>query len=218
MACSVPKLKQTERRGGSERCVTLVRMRRLLIAIGGLGLIAVVVIGLAQTAGNNTKPKSSAFSQAEIERRLAGSPPALAAIHDQSNRLLPGGKQAFEARLKELRGHPVVVNLWAAWCGPCRAEFPVFQRQGVLQGKRVAFLAVDSEDNRGNATDFLKRFPVPYPSYEDGKGHVAIDYGVKGYPDTAFYDAAGKRVYVHQGPYHDEADLAKDIRRYALKR
>ena len=192
-------------------------MRRLLIAIGGLGLIAVVVVGLAQTASNNTKPTSKAYSQAEIERRLAGSPPPLAALHAPASELLPGGKSAFEDRLAQLRGHPVVVNLWAAWCGPCRAEFPVFQVQGVRMGKQVAFLGVDSEDNHGNAADFLKRFPVPYPSYEDGRGRVAIDLGVKGYPDTAFYDAAGKRVYVHQGPYHDEAALAKDIRRYALK-
>lgn len=193
-------------------------MRRLLIAIGGLGLIAVVVVGLSQTASNNKKPSSKAYPQAEIERRLADSPPALAALHDQSSQLLPGGKTAFESRLAQLKGHPVVVNLWAAWCGPCRAEFPVFQRQGVDMGKQVAFLAVDSEDNHGNAADFLKRFPVPYPSYEDGRGRVAQDYGVKGYPDTAFYDATGKRVYVHQGPYRDEAALAKDIRRYALNR
>jgi DsbE subfamily thiol:disulfide oxidoreductase len=193
-------------------------MRRLLIAIGVLGLIAVLVVGLAQTASNNHKPKSNAYTPAEIRRLLAGAPAPLAAIHRQQSQLLAGGKPAFEARLKELRGHPVVVNLWAAWCGPCRAEFPVFQVQGVRMGKRVAFLGVDSEDNRGNAADFLKRVPVPYPSYEDPKGRVAIDLGVKGYPDTVFYDASGKRVYVHQGPYRDEAKLAADVRRYALAR
>lgn len=191
-------------------------MRRLLIAIGGLGLIAVVVIGLAQTAGNNHKPKSKAYSPAQIRRMLAGSPAALAAVHRQSSQLIPGGKKALEARLKQLRGHPVVVNLWAAWCGPCRAEFPVFQVQGVKLGTRVAFLGLDSVDNHGNAADFLQRFPVPYPSYEDPGGRVSRDLGVVGYPDTVFYDAAGKRIYVHQGPYRDEAKLGEDIRRYAL--
>jgi cytochrome c biogenesis protein CcmG, thiol:disulfide interchange protein DsbE len=191
-------------------------MRRLLIAIGGLGLIAVVVIGLAQSSSNNHKPKSKAFSAAQIERMLAGSPAPLAAVHRQSSQLIPGGKTALEARLKELRGHPVVVNLWAAWCGPCRAEFPVFQVQGVKFGKRVAFLGLDSVDNHGNAADFLRSFPVPYPSYEDPKGRVSRDLAVAGYPDTVFYSASGERTYVHQGPYRDEAKLAEDIRRYAL--
>ena len=61
---------------------------------------------------------------------------------------------------KELRGHPVVVNKWGSWCGPCRAEFPYFQRQAIEHGKKVAFLGVDGKDNDANAEEFLKEFPV----------------------------------------------------------
>ena len=49
----------------------------------------------------------------------------------------------------------MVVNKWASWCGPCRAEFPFFQSQSVKRGKRIAFLGVDGNDNDADAAEFL---------------------------------------------------------------
>lgn len=161
-------------------------------------------------------PPSAGLSKAEVERALKGSPKPLAAIHRQSNQLLGGGKKAFEARLEELRGYPVVVNKWASWCSPCRAEFPHFQRLALRYGKRVAFLGVNSEDEDAAAKKFLSRYPVPFPSYVDGNGRIAasINAGVA-FPSTVFIDRKGKVVISHPGQYRNEADLAADIRRYA---
>ena len=100
-------------------------------------------------------PKSNAPTKAEIQRAFAGSPPKLAALHNQGGQLLDGGKDAFHARLDDLRGYPVVVNSWGSWCAPCRGEFPVFQRAAVQLGKRVAFIGLDGQDNEGNARKFL---------------------------------------------------------------
>src|SRR3954470_4348318 len=131
-------------------------------------------------------------------------------------RLLGGGPAAFKARLASLRGHPVVVNQWASWCGPCRAEFPHFQRLSLSLGKRVAFLGVDAMDNDGDAAAFLKRSPIAYPSYKDGDGKVAqVFNGVGPLPKTIFYSRSGKLQYVHVGQYRDEAALRRDISRYA---
>ncbi len=103
----------------------------------------------------------------DYARALADSPAPLAALHAQHDRLLPGGTSTFERRIAELRGYPVVVNVWASWCWPCRAEFPVLQRLAAKYGRRVAFLGVDSDDSEASAHTFLKEAPVPYPSYSD---------------------------------------------------
>ena len=101
------------------------------------------------------------------EPRAGATATSLAALDGQANRLLGGGTSAFAKQVKALRGHPIVVNQWASWCGPCRFEFPFFQRLAARYRGRVAFLGVDAQDNRGDAEAFLKQRPLPYPSYYD---------------------------------------------------
>jgi thiol-disulfide isomerase/thioredoxin len=166
--------------------------------------------------GSDAGPPSAAPRSAQTRAALAGSPPALRALHAQSSRLLTGGPSAFRARLRALRGHPVVVNKWASWCGPCRAEFPFFQRISTQLARRLGFLGVDSNDSDADARRFLRRYPVPYPSYSDPDQKVAKVFGATlGVPTTAFYRANGRLAYVHQGGYATEAKLREDIARYA---
>jgi thiol-disulfide isomerase/thioredoxin len=147
-----------------------------------------------------------------------GSPSVLASLHDQANRLLAGGTPAFHARLRALRGHPVVVNKWASWCGPCRIEFPAFQRASVRYGRQVAFIGIDGKDANGSARAFLRQFPVSYPSYTDPRSGIANSIQAAFYfPQTVYFDRAGKMVYDHAGPYASPAALESDIRRYALR-
>jgi cytochrome c biogenesis protein CcmG, thiol:disulfide interchange protein DsbE len=192
---------------------------KLALVVAAIALVAVVVIGLGQ-AGRETSapPKATTISRADIAERLAGAPPELAALHRQANEILPGERKALAARLRELRGHPVVVNVWAAWCGPCRAEMPVLQQVSLQYGKRVAFIGMDLRDNRASAVGFLRRIPVAYPSYEDPAGRFFNAQGLQGVPSTLFYDRRGEQTFVHQGPYFERADLEADIRRYALGR
>ena len=194
--------------------------RKLLIAAAALALAAVVTIGLLSAknseGGGDGADEPAGPSLSQARKRLEGAPAPLAALHDQSSQLLGGGKNAFAKRLRGLRGHPVVVNKWGSWCAPCRAEFPALQRQSVKQGKRVAFLGVDGQDNDDNARKFLRKYPVAYPSYVDGDLSIARSFGaVQGFPSTVFYDRKGEIAYVKQGSYPSEAALARDIRRYA---
>jgi thiol-disulfide isomerase/thioredoxin len=147
-----------------------------------------------------------------------GSPSVLASLHRQANRLLGGGTPAFHARLSALRGHPVVINKWASWCGPCRIEFPAFQRASVRYGRQVAFIGIDGKDANGSAQAFLRQFPVSYPSYSDPRSGIANSIQAAIYfPQTVYFNRAGKMVYDHAGPYASAAALESDIRRYALR-
>jgi len=149
-----------------------------------------------------------------------GKPPAareLRALEEESSQLLDGGVAAFEKRLADLEGHPIVVNQWASWCTPCRREFPFFQSLADKYRGEVAFLGVDSQDARPDAEQFLEELPTPFPHYFDPDVEVARSFGGgRAWPTTAFYAANGELSFTHQGAYAREADLDDDIQRYAL--
>jgi cytochrome c biogenesis protein CcmG/thiol:disulfide interchange protein DsbE len=137
-------------------------------------------------------------------------------VREQAGELLDGGTDALEARLDELRGHPVVVNKWASWCGPCRAEFPYFQGLAIDRGDEIAFLGIDSDDSEDAARTFLEELPLPYPSYSDPDKAIAASLDAeREFPATVFIDAAGEQVFVHRGAYASEDALVADIERYA---
>jgi cytochrome c biogenesis protein CcmG, thiol:disulfide interchange protein DsbE len=178
-----------------------------------IALVLAVFASIAAACGGD---ESSGSEAPDYESALRGSPRELAALHNQAGELLDGGPDAFEARLGELRGYPIVVNKWASWCGPCRTEFPYFQSQSAKRGTEVAFLGVNSNDGDETAAAFLEDFPVPYPSYFDPKLEVAATFDAPTeFPATAFYDADGELVYVRRGGYASEDELAADIKRYA---
>lgn len=183
-------------------------MKRPLVTLGALALL------LLAGCGSSTPPGARKPSADETRSRLTGSPAPLKAVHDQANQLLDGGGPALAARVRALHGHPIVVNFWGSWCGPCRDEFPIFQRVALETGRRVGFLGVDVQDSRGAAAKFLRTVPVSYPSYTDPQKKIATDFGLIGTPSTAFYDRGGERTFLHQGPYRTADDLKSDIRRY----
>jgi cytochrome c biogenesis protein CcmG, thiol:disulfide interchange protein DsbE len=191
---------------------------RALMAAGGVALAALLVVGLIELTGSSSPGTASLkLTPVQMQAQLAGAPPALAALHVQASELLPGGLPALRARLGLLRGVPVVINKWASWCQPCRAEFGAFQRAALNQGRSVAFIGIDSADtSAADARAFLRSFPVAYPSYYDQSGAAGTAITDSTFtPVTVFYDRHGGQ-YIHQGPYPSAAKLESDVRRYAL--
>jgi thiol-disulfide isomerase/thioredoxin len=180
-----------------------------------IALALAVVAGAAPGCGASTEGDYGG-KHPDYPRALAGSPPPLAALHRQADQLLPGGLGAYEARIADLKGYPVVANVWASWCGPCRFEFPTFQRVSAAYGKRVAFLGVNSQDSNDGAETFLGEEPVPYPSYTDPDKAIFDELGAFGLPATAFYDREGTLTYLDQKPYFHQDELRADVSRYAL--
>jgi cytochrome c biogenesis protein CcmG/thiol:disulfide interchange protein DsbE len=190
-------------------------MRRALIALGMLALAVVLVVGLRSAPRDSGGAVTNAAPSSEdVARAYAGSPTPLARLHRQQDRILGGGEDAFKGTIRDLRGYPVVVNLWASWCTPCRAEFPIFQRTSVAFGRKVGFLGVLIQDKRPSAERFLRQFPLTYPSVDDAGRNIIGELKALGVPSTAFYDRRGKLAFLHQGVYRNEQDLHRDIQRY----
>jgi cytochrome c biogenesis protein CcmG, thiol:disulfide interchange protein DsbE len=190
------------------------RSRRVCVTFGLVaGLIAIAIAGCGGSSSGNP---DSRLTEQQAKAPISGAPPQLAAIRSQANQLLDGGSDAFDGRLTQLRGTPVVVNKWASWCGPCRFEFPWFQTLAQKRGGQIAFLGVNSNDSSGSAETFLSELPLPYPSYSDPDLKIAQDLGgpPQAFPTTTFYDRSGKQVFTHPGVYGSEAELVADVNRY----
>jgi cytochrome c biogenesis protein CcmG/thiol:disulfide interchange protein DsbE len=99
----------------------------------------------------------------------------------------------FHQLLAQLKGTPVVVNIWASWCTPCIAEAPLLTA-AAQKNTNIQFIGVDIQDSRDGATRFLIDHGVPYPSLFDPAGAIRTDLGSIGQPVTVFYDAQGNQV------------------------
>lgn len=171
--------------------------------------------GMGLEVRASTLEKTSAPSRQEAEEELAGSPGSLASLHEQAGKLI-GSAMAIKQRIASLHGYPVVVNVWASWCGPCRQEFPLFAAASAQFGRKVAFLGYDSNDEAGAARAFLKDHPISYPSYEGASTDIGYLTPIQGTPTTIFLSPTGKVLDVHIGYYKVQSALDADLERYAL--
>lgn len=118
----------------------------------------------------------------------------------------------YQQLLAQLKGTPLVVNIWASWCGPCRDEAPVLARASATYGDRVRFLGVDILDDVGSARGFIREFGWTYPSVFDVSGEIRDRLGLVGQPYTLFYDASGELVDTWTGAI-PETELTTRIER-----
>lgn len=104
-------------------------------------------------------------------------------------------------QLSALRGRVVVVNFWATWCGPCREEFPEFEKAYREQRDQgVVILAINVGEPAGKAASFQEQFGSTFPILLDPDSAVLRQYGMRGIPDSVFIDREGVVRDIVYGP------------------
>ena len=112
---------------------------------------------------------------------------------------------AADVSLSGLRGHPVLLDFWATWCGPCQAEAPVVNRIAERYREQgLAVVGVDTSDEKGNAAPFASRHHLTYPiAYDEGQ-RAASAYGVENLPTLVVISKTGKVMAVRTGMTSDD--------------
>jgi cytochrome c biogenesis protein CcmG, thiol:disulfide interchange protein DsbE len=170
----------------------VLRVSGVLAAAAFVGLLA---YGLASQTPS--RAIDGALAQAErvaapsfdLEVLEVGKAPA--ALRSVTERATVDGRVG----LKELRGTPLVLNLWASWCPPCRDETPLLEREWRRSGLLgVMFVGVDTQDVRAEGRAFLREFGVSYLNVRDPGKTTSRRYGATGLPETFFITRDGKVV------------------------
>ena len=117
-------------------------------------------------------------------------------------------------RFTDLRGKVVIVNFWATWCPPCRAEMPSMQRAWEqLREEGIMMLAIDVGEDEDAIFDFIASYPVEFPILLDTESSVSEAWEVKGLPTTFVIDQWGRKVYRAVGGREwDAPELLQKVR------
>ena|SRR5215217_3966559 len=118
---------------------------------------------------------------------------------------LPMLGSARNGSVADYRGKVVVLNFWASWCDPCRAESPLLERWHRRMADRGGtVLGVDMLDITEDAQAFIAEYGLSYPMLKDKDGHGIETFGVVQYPETFVIDRAGQITAVRRGPVDEQ--------------
>ncbi|WP_336032490.1 TlpA family protein disulfide reductase [Geodermatophilus sp. FMUSA9-8] len=163
--------------------------------------IVVAAAALLSLAGCGSEGDRGALAGTAVETNLSpcpdqsGAEPAVEGAPKLSFDCLGGGR----LDLAQAPGVPTVLNLWASWCPPCRAELPLFQQLSDTAAEQVRVLGVVSHEGVEQGTSFAADAGLTFPSAFDGDGELAAELGLRGLPHSVFLSADGTVVHVEQG-------------------
>ena len=122
-----------------------------------------------------------------------------------------------EVSLSQHRGKYVLVNFWATWCGPCRFEMPEIQALHESLGDKLAILAIDLDETRGEVIDYKEDLGLTFPTVIDDGQKVWEKFSPLGLPSTYILDADGVIRAVKLGPFVSQDDISKSLQKVGLE-
>jgi cytochrome c biogenesis protein CcmG, thiol:disulfide interchange protein DsbE len=150
-----------------------------LVVAAAAALLALLIFGVAGQG------KSSSLD-ARVNR---GERPAT----PDYNLALPVLGSARTQSLADLRGKVVILNVFASWCDPCKAEAPVLEaEQRKIAGQNATVLGVTYLDNTDASAAFVRQQHISYPVIRDVKGNFVKSFGTTGVPETFVIDRQGR--------------------------
>lgn len=151
---------------------------------------------------NNTQINSNEEEQGENQAEQKIAAPDFTVYDAQGN----------EVKLSAFTGKPVVLNFWASWCPPCKAEMPEFNEVYGEVKDEVVFLMVDMVDGERETQEKGQKYIADqgfdFPVYFDTKQEAAYAYGISSIPTTVFIDAEGYFVEGYKGAINKKTLLA----------
>lgn len=117
------------------------------------------------------------------------------------------------------RTRPVIINVWAQWCGPCRDEAPILAELATRLGDKVVFLGLDYADPRPEwAIEFARVHRMTYPELADPERTAQGPLRIAGQPQTLFITTEGTLVVAKVGPWESASEFAAAITRHLAVR
>jgi thiol-disulfide isomerase/thioredoxin len=194
---------QSERKTGRPRRdpVTLALYGLALLALAAVVYVIVSAVGKPKGADDLKGLAHGEMAKLVIAPSPGGAPPPDTVFLDA---------QGKSVRLADLKSGVMIVNLWATWCAPCRAEMPTLAKlQAAYPGRvEVIPIAMDQAEDREKARAFIGQYP-PLPFYQDPKLAMtfALTPASEGLPTTVIYDHTGReRARYTGGADWDGAD------------
>ena len=177
--------------GEPSPAATLRRRLRWLLPLA-LVLTVALVVALVEAVRSSDQMSSPAMIQTAGFHSPTSTTPVPFSLPVLQQGAAPSPASPQTVTMSSLRGKPVVLNMWASSCTVCKTETPAIESVAKRAGTSVAFVGVDTLDQKTPALGFLHRYDVTYLQLFDPGETVGAGYGIPGLPVTVFVSARGK--------------------------